>query len=288
MTVKYVNAAYEFSPYSSGRHLTLLALCDSTNDDGMVWLSVATLARKARMCERMARYHLRELEADGVLEDLGRHPDPTYKGVTVYRVRIDTMKAMAAKVQPPAADEAEAEPVARQPRQPVAPGNNCPPAIQRTPGGQSTTPQGGNPLPPIPSQSIRDPGDARVARAHEPPPPGPDDQVEDGEARRAGNRRRFVRLLRELVVASERDIEVDEWTGIGRQAGVTGFDELLAAVRWCVLTGRREGLKVRWPSDVVHLTVRCGGWLRAKRDQVAHQSEITDAEPAETGGEATP
>ena len=48
--------------------LLLLAIADFANDDGIAWPSIATLAEKARISERMAQRHVKLLSEMGELE----------------------------------------------------------------------------------------------------------------------------------------------------------------------------------------------------------------------------
>lgn len=78
-----MTAVWEHSAQKEGALLILLALADCAHDDGtMAFPSVKTLAGKARMSERNARYCLRNLEQSGEIVSEGRH----VSGSTVYRI----------------------------------------------------------------------------------------------------------------------------------------------------------------------------------------------------------
>lgn len=72
---------WEHSRQSGGSLLMLLALADFADDDGRCWPAVKTLAEKARMSERNARYVLRALEQAGEIATVvggGRHGTSGY------------------------------------------------------------------------------------------------------------------------------------------------------------------------------------------------------------------
>ena len=67
MSIKYQNIVWELAPYQGNTLLTLLALADWSDDKGISWPAVETLARKSRQSERNCRKTLRKLEDDGVI-----------------------------------------------------------------------------------------------------------------------------------------------------------------------------------------------------------------------------
>lgn len=76
-----MSRVWEHSGQRGGALLILLALADFADDDGYAWPAVPTLATKARMTERNARYALRSLEADGEITTVrggGRHGTSGY------------------------------------------------------------------------------------------------------------------------------------------------------------------------------------------------------------------
>jgi hypothetical protein len=81
MSVKVMSLVWERGPFEGGSLLVMLALADWANDEGECWPSVPTIAEKARMGERNARYVLKKLEGDGWLgraEGRGRRHSNTY------------------------------------------------------------------------------------------------------------------------------------------------------------------------------------------------------------------
>src|SRR5689334_12023137 len=81
MSVKVMSLIWERGPFEGGALLVMLALADWANDEGECWPAVPTIAEKARMGERNARYVLKKLEGDGWLgrlEGRGRRHSNTY------------------------------------------------------------------------------------------------------------------------------------------------------------------------------------------------------------------
>lgn len=91
-----MTAVWEHSSQKEGSLLVLLALADCAHDDGsMAFPSVKTLAHKARMSERNARYCLRALEASGEIIPEGHH----ISGTTVYRIALP-LKELGGQILP--------------------------------------------------------------------------------------------------------------------------------------------------------------------------------------------
>ena len=81
MSVDVMSRVWKHSTQRGGALLVLLALADFADDDGYAWPAVPTIAAKARMTERNARYVLRELEASGEIATTpggGRHGTSGY------------------------------------------------------------------------------------------------------------------------------------------------------------------------------------------------------------------
>lgn len=81
MSIKVMSAVWENSSQTGGSLLVLLALADFAGDNGECYPAVKTLAEKARMSERNARYVLRGLEAAGEIATVvggGRHGTSGY------------------------------------------------------------------------------------------------------------------------------------------------------------------------------------------------------------------
>lgn len=62
-----MSLVWDRGPFEGGSLLVMLALADWANDEGECWPAVPTIASKARMGERNARYVLKNLEAGGWL-----------------------------------------------------------------------------------------------------------------------------------------------------------------------------------------------------------------------------
>lgn len=59
-----MNLVWERAPYRGNTLLTLLALADWSNDEGVSWPSLETLADKSRQSIRSAQYAIEELSGD--------------------------------------------------------------------------------------------------------------------------------------------------------------------------------------------------------------------------------
>jgi hypothetical protein len=76
-----MSQVWEGGPETHAELLVLLALADFSDDQGMCWPSMPTLARKARMSERNARRIIRKLQDSGHLvveENRGRNATNRY------------------------------------------------------------------------------------------------------------------------------------------------------------------------------------------------------------------
>lgn len=70
MSIRVINAVWKHSRQKkSGVLLILLAIADYTNDDGLAFPAISTLAGKARMSKRNAQRWVCTLERDG---EIGR------------------------------------------------------------------------------------------------------------------------------------------------------------------------------------------------------------------------
>jgi len=67
MSIKVMNLVWQSAPYRGNTLLTLLALADWSNDEGVAWPNLETLATKSRQSIRSAQYAIEELAKDGVL-----------------------------------------------------------------------------------------------------------------------------------------------------------------------------------------------------------------------------
>lgn len=70
MSAEATGYVFRASPYQGAAFAVHLAIADSVNDqhEYRFWMSIATLARKARVSERAAQYSLRKLVCDGAIE----------------------------------------------------------------------------------------------------------------------------------------------------------------------------------------------------------------------------
>jgi hypothetical protein len=89
MSIEATSAVWRYSRQKSGNLLVLLALADYTNNDGIAWPAVSTLALKARMSKRNAQRCVRALEKAGELQicqNQGR------KGSNIYRILLRNLR----------------------------------------------------------------------------------------------------------------------------------------------------------------------------------------------------
>lgn len=104
MSIQHIAWVLRHSKAEQGARLVLIVLAEHANDDDLAYPSNQTIAERARLSERAVRYALRRLEE---LEEITDEGFSRYK-TTMYR---------------------------------IAGGNNCPPAISDTKGGQSEVSQ---------------------------------------------------------------------------------------------------------------------------------------------------
>ena len=60
-----MNKVWEVAPYADNTLLTLLALADWADEQGVCWPKLASIAKKSRQSERNARYCISRLLDDG-------------------------------------------------------------------------------------------------------------------------------------------------------------------------------------------------------------------------------
>jgi hypothetical protein len=89
-----VMAAVWRSDVPAPMRMTLLALADSADDNGLCWPSVRTLAAKCQAGESTVRRHLQALEADGLLASRQR-----FNQSSLYRINVAGV--LARKAEPP-------------------------------------------------------------------------------------------------------------------------------------------------------------------------------------------
>lgn len=69
LSIKFMNAVWDCDGLTDDRKFkVMLALADWTNEEGICWPAMETLARKSRMSIRSAQMTVRELQDDGLLE----------------------------------------------------------------------------------------------------------------------------------------------------------------------------------------------------------------------------
>lgn len=79
------------SDVPSPKRMTLLALADAANDDGVCWPSIRHLASKTQAGESTVRRHLQALEEDGLLSSQQR-----FNASAVYRIDVAALQARPA------------------------------------------------------------------------------------------------------------------------------------------------------------------------------------------------
>ena len=99
MSVQTMAAVWKNSQHSGSALLMMLAIADFSDDKGVAFPAVSTLAEKTRMKSRNANYLLSELQASGELVikiGAGRH------GTNLYRIALDRLQGLhrSAGVQP--------------------------------------------------------------------------------------------------------------------------------------------------------------------------------------------
>src|SRR5215471_3238310 len=90
MNIEVTSVVWKRSRQKSGPLLVLLALADYTNNDGIAWPALSTLARKVRMSKRNTQRCVRALEDAGELKvrrNQGR------RGSNIYRVCLTGMES---------------------------------------------------------------------------------------------------------------------------------------------------------------------------------------------------
>lgn len=97
MSILITSMAWEYSKSDGSTLLTLLAIADFANAQGVSYPSIATLAKKARISERMTQYAIAKLREMGELDvSIGTGPH----GCNTYTVRVQSLQgANSAGVQ---------------------------------------------------------------------------------------------------------------------------------------------------------------------------------------------
>jgi hypothetical protein len=152
---------WEASRQSGGALLVLLAIADFADDDGIVYPSTGTLARKARLSPRQVQRVIADLIA---ARELIVQPGCGRQGSHLFRVAVGTPEGRT-----------------HSPRQDVTPDNMSPPPRHRRRAGVSPA-SGEEVTPASPEPSYREPSGTVT-----PPPPSadrPQQQQGGGEKRR--------------------------------------------------------------------------------------------------------
>lgn len=68
MSIAVMSKVWKEAPHAGGDLLVFLALADWSDDQGLCWVKIANLAKKARISDRSAQYAVKQLVADGTLE----------------------------------------------------------------------------------------------------------------------------------------------------------------------------------------------------------------------------
>lgn len=100
MSVAVMSDVWAGYPGGGSELLTLLALADYGNDDGLsIHPSIEALARKVRISESRVRRILRELEAQNLLMVVGNHAGGTPGTTRQYRLNVRKIRAMGDKAR---------------------------------------------------------------------------------------------------------------------------------------------------------------------------------------------
>jgi hypothetical protein len=99
MSLRMMTLVWEKSQHKGSELLLLLAIADNTNDQGVAFPSIKTLARKTRLSIRNVRYVILRLEHSGELEvSIGTGP----RGCNEYRIHIPTLQKLQGMISTPA------------------------------------------------------------------------------------------------------------------------------------------------------------------------------------------
>lgn len=101
MSLAYTDAVWATAQAKGTALLVLLAYAHAADDDGRAWLSLPSIARACRIaCDARAWRIVQGLVKSGALERVGPHPDPRYRGATVYRLTcLPPARAQSARAQ---------------------------------------------------------------------------------------------------------------------------------------------------------------------------------------------
>jgi hypothetical protein len=86
MSISVMTLVWRSAPYQGNTLLALLALADWSDDKGMSWPAVETLAKKSRQSERQAQRVIHRLETDGYLKIFKRAGTSSRYVINIHRL----------------------------------------------------------------------------------------------------------------------------------------------------------------------------------------------------------
>lgn len=86
MSISVMNLVWQNAPYQGNTLVALLALADWSNDDGISWPALKTLARKSRQSARHLQRVLHRMEQDGVIAITERHGNSSVYRINIHRL----------------------------------------------------------------------------------------------------------------------------------------------------------------------------------------------------------
>jgi hypothetical protein len=224
--------------------LIMLALADWSSDAGLSWPSIPTLARKARMSERNARYILRKLETDNfitIIEQRGRNRSNRYQ-INLQRLQVlPDYQPKTENLQPGVAKTCKA--AHGKPAKP--PSKTCNPASLKPAIAIAAEPS----IDPSTLRTVNEPSHTHHARAREAAPPTAPERV-------CVNKSKFTTRERRAYADNQSKISNKEGWLISSEDG--RFDAVIEA--WQSEQGQ---IHAPPPSRDVSLCPDChgSGWL---------------------------
>lgn len=86
MSISVMTLVWRTAPYQGNALLALLALADWSDDKGVSWPAVETLAKKSRQSERQAQRVLHRLATDGFLKIVQRHGTSSRYVINIHKL----------------------------------------------------------------------------------------------------------------------------------------------------------------------------------------------------------